>query len=496
MRKNKFFVFLSLLFPILTYVPSCDESALYGTENQNENNNYSDDTFEDDGIEIYEPSQSTNSDNYIVTFVIEETDEIYKVEVPKKSASKTTIKYPHKTPVYDPEDPKFEYIFDHWEPDLKKTKINKDTTFVAKFRLAIKTYKITFLDDSENIYFEQNFEYETLPECPTNPVKSSDNEYAYDFSHWEPTIVPVTEEATYTAVFTPVPPFTVNFYSAPKGSSSNSILYTNHIIRGKKAKYDSNKPTPTKASTDTYVYTFSHWEPDLETTSIYKDTDFYPVFTQTRPEYTITFNTGDKTTTQTVKRGDTPSYSSTPTKSKDSNNYCYTFKGWDKSFAKASKNDTYTAQFYKDYQGFIFPSGNSRNSYSWSTAKTSNFVTISESKLTKINVDNAKNSLSAIVIDPSITEIGAKCLDGQKGIASISIPHSVKTLVTNSLTNCQNLSTVFIPVSVTKIESGVLSKTVNIKYRGSESQWNKISIYDDKVKSSSKSFNVDVSSYH
>ncbi|MBE5812326.1 MAG: BspA family leucine-rich repeat surface protein [Clostridiales bacterium] len=80
----------------------------------------------------------------------------------------------------------------------------EDVTLTAKW---IKTYTITWLDEDETVL--EKDENVAEGDMPTydgqTPTKESDAEYTYTFAGWEPTVVAVTGNATYTATYTKIP---------------------------------------------------------------------------------------------------------------------------------------------------------------------------------------------------------------------------------------------------------------------------------------------------
>ena len=96
----------------------------------------------------------------------------------------------------------YNYEFTGWTPELKP--VTKDTTYTATFSSEEITYTITWENyDGTVLEIDENVSYGTMPTYDgTTPIKESDDRYNYIFAGWTPELEPVTEDITYTAVFT------------------------------------------------------------------------------------------------------------------------------------------------------------------------------------------------------------------------------------------------------------------------------------------------------
>ena len=80
--------------------------------------------------------------------------------------------------------------------DVTKGDIEVNATFIP-------TYEIKFVNSDGTVLQSSSVPYGNTPDYTgTTPTKVEDEQYTYSFSGWTPTIVPVTGDATYTAVFT------------------------------------------------------------------------------------------------------------------------------------------------------------------------------------------------------------------------------------------------------------------------------------------------------
>lgn len=107
-----------------------------------------------------------------------------------------------------------------------------------------------------------------------------------------------------------------------------TLLFKTSVVEGGNAVYGGE--TPTKPNDETYSYDFSGWTPNIETTSIYADTEFTAYFTSTKL-LVVNWVNYDGTILQTdkVKSGETVSYiGETPTRPNDVQYKNYLLTGW------------------------------------------------------------------------------------------------------------------------------------------------------------------------
>lgn len=117
--------------------------------------------------------------------------------------------------------------------------------------------------------------YGATPSYDGTPYKSPDEHNSYVFSGWDKTIVPVTEDVTYTALFTP----TVRTYTVRWVVDGFIVKEKTDYRYGDMPVFDGE--TPTRASTPYFDFTFSGWSPEVS--KVTKDITYvaqFDVFTK------------------------------------------------------------------------------------------------------------------------------------------------------------------------------------------------------------------------
>lgn len=95
----------------------------------------------------------------------------------------------------------YTYVFAGWDKPI--TDVITDVTYTAKYTAALNAYTVTWVNDDGAVLKVDNLYYGTMPTYNNAaPTKASTPQYDYTFSGWTPTIVPVTGNAIYMAVYT------------------------------------------------------------------------------------------------------------------------------------------------------------------------------------------------------------------------------------------------------------------------------------------------------
>ncbi|MBR7061699.1 MAG: hypothetical protein IKI42_01555, partial [Clostridia bacterium] len=241
-----------------------------------------------------------------------------------------------ETPVYNGTTPtkdstaQYDYTFDGWTKEGDDTvytdlpAASADVSYYAHFAEAVRSYNVTWVVGEYNI--SSMWEYGDTPYYLNGePTKEPDAQYTYTFTGWYPDIVPVEDEAIYTAQFSQ----TLNKYfvtwivdGTPTDEEYNYGETPVYKVNGEPA-------TPIKEGDAQFSYTFTGWSPELS--SVSGPATYTAQFSETLNTYTVTWNNWDGSELEKdedVAYGTTPSYDGeTPTKEGDAQ-FSYTFAGW------------------------------------------------------------------------------------------------------------------------------------------------------------------------
>ena len=302
---------------------------------------------EADGTVAYTDSAdfSTNADTtlyavweanmYNITFKVDgQADEVKQVaygEIPSYGVNNPT----------KPATAEYSYAFKSWNKEIVTA--SGDATYTAVFTQDLKVYDITFKVDGQDDVVKKVAYGSTASYGFENPIKAATAQYTYTFDKWNNEIAVVTGEANYTAVFTQtVNEYQITFVIDEKADSVITLPY------GTLPTYAT---TPTKDATAEFTYTFDKWDNDFAT--VIGDATYTAEFTQTVNKYDITFKVdGQADIVKQVAYGVIPSYGdANPTKA-TSEEFKYTFTGWDNPIAAVTGNATYTAEFSAEQNSF------------------------------------------------------------------------------------------------------------------------------------------------
>ncbi len=256
-----------------------------------------------------------------------------------------------ETPVYNGEPPakkadaQYSYAFLGWKvkgtqgntPLEELPAVTGAADYEAVYSWTVNEYTITWIIDGTE-------ETTTVPygETPAHadPVKAATAQYSYRFTGWDPAIVPVTGDATYTAVFEAE----LRSYDIVFQDEDGTVLDAQTLTYGSTPVYGGK--TPVKEADAQYTYSFAGWTPAIaEVTGPATYTATYSTETKL---YTVTWNDYDGRNLETdtdVAYGDMPSYNGAePTRAADAQ-YTYSFAGWTPDVTAVTGNVTYTATY-------------------------------------------------------------------------------------------------------------------------------------------------------
>lgn len=147
-------------------------------------------------------------------------------------------------------DEAYNYTFAGWSDGVNVYASNEipvateDVEYVATFDSAIKTYEIKFVVDGQTTTKTVN--HGETPDYGSTPSKAG-----YNFTGWDPAIVPATGAATYTAQFSLIPPTEYEITFVVEGVETKI-----NVIEGQTPVYPNG--TPEKAG-----YNFTGWSPAI-----------------------------------------------------------------------------------------------------------------------------------------------------------------------------------------------------------------------------------------
>ncbi|MBR3439094.1 MAG: InlB B-repeat-containing protein, partial [Clostridia bacterium] len=241
--------------------------------------------------------------------------------------------------------PNENYRFVNWTENGDEVSTDAEYSFtvtgnrelVANFE---RVYTVKFVNDDGTELQSSSAAYgETPVYTGETPTKEAAAQYTYSFLAWTPSIVPVTEDATYKATYTQTP----REYEIKFVNEDGSELQKSYVAYGETPVYTGE--TPTKEQSDQYVYTFGGWSPEI--TSVTTDATYTATFTQAPRKYEIKFVNDDGTELQSgqVIYGGTPAYTGEMPTKEATAEYTYSFLAWIPSLVPVTTDATYTATY-------------------------------------------------------------------------------------------------------------------------------------------------------
>ncbi|MBR5644221.1 MAG: leucine-rich repeat protein, partial [Salinivirgaceae bacterium] len=231
----------------------------------------------------------------------------------------------------------YTYTFSGWDPTItNETTVTGDITYTAQYSSTVNAYPITFVNYDGTELYQSQFKYGVTPEFNgVEPTKPTDGVSTFKFSGWTPALAPVTGPATYTAKFVVdgAATHTITFLDY-----NGNLLYTEEIEYGQ-------MPTPAdpmRSQDDHYTYEFAGWDPELAIVTA--PAEYTATYNSTVRKYQITFIDGDNNSeTLEVEYGELPT-PTTPSKT-TTDEFTYTFSGWDPTLTTVTGAKTYRAMF-------------------------------------------------------------------------------------------------------------------------------------------------------
>lgn len=241
-------------------------------------------------------------------------------------------------------------------------------TFTAQYDYVNELYLITLNNvDGAGASWSGKFGVGSTPyynrdnnDVAVEPTKASTAQYEYTFSGWNPALVPVDGEATYTAQFEQhTRKYNITFANLDGNEASQTI----------EVEYGTTPVSPVtpEKATATHTYDFLGWDNTI--VAVTGDATYTAQFrsTGTPRTFPITFdpdNGVDPIVVMNVAYGETPVYNNgiNPTKAGDAAN-TYAFSDWSPAVTAVTGPAEYTAQYtptirtftitFKDYDGTV-----------------------------------------------------------------------------------------------------------------------------------------------
>ncbi|MCR5337676.1 MAG: InlB B-repeat-containing protein [Lachnospiraceae bacterium] len=169
----------------------------------------------------------------------------------------------------------YTYTFAGWSPAVAD--VTGAATYKATYQQEKRKYSIKWVDGNGKTIKTDAVEYGTVSGNlvkPEDPAKAATAEYTYTFTGWEPAIVDVKGDASYTAVYSKEK----NKYEVKWVDGDGKTLKTETLEYGVMPKYDGELPT--KSADANYEYAFdSKWTPQIG--NVTGNATYTAVFTQT-----------------------------------------------------------------------------------------------------------------------------------------------------------------------------------------------------------------------
>ena len=248
------------------------------------------------------------------------------------------------------------YAFDSWSPEISE--VTGEVVYTAQFTETLRGYTVTWENwNGDVLETDENNLYGTLPEYNGDlPVKDADAQYTYTFDSWSPEISEVTGETVYTAQFTEtLRNYELNVTAGENGSvtgeGTHEVPYgTEIVITGAQVKVgeDLEFTAIPCDSTAQYTFSFFNWELSEKWDAVIGPLTLTAKFTKTVNEYTVVWKNWNGEVLETdenIPYGALPEYNGENPVREPTEQFTYTFNGWNPVLSKVSKDVVYTAQF-------------------------------------------------------------------------------------------------------------------------------------------------------
>ena len=162
------------------------------------------------GPQTYKATFSATKNSYTITWQDENGSLI----------DQTTVEYgqipAHAEPTKEAT-AEYTYTFAGWTPAV--VAVTGNATYKATFTATKNSYTITWQNEDGSLIDQTTVEYGVVP-THAEPTKEATEEYTYTFADWNPAVVAVTGDATYTATFSSV----VNVYTITVSAVNGQVI--------------------------------------------------------------------------------------------------------------------------------------------------------------------------------------------------------------------------------------------------------------------------------
>ena len=190
----------------------------------------------------------------------------------------------------------YTYTFAGWDSEI--IEVAGDATYTATYDYKVNSYRIRFVDGDGKELQSSMVEYGVVPQYTgEEPARPKTAQYTWIFAGWDKSVVAVTGEETYKAVFSDK----LNTYKIRFVDEDGTELQSEVLDFGTKPVYSGK--TPAKAATKQYTYTFAGW--DNEVIAVAGDATYTAKYDSKINSYQAVFdsNGGSEVSAKTVEYG-------------------------------------------------------------------------------------------------------------------------------------------------------------------------------------------------
>lgn len=169
------------------------------------------------------------------------------------------------------------YKFTGWTPSVSA--VTQNTTYVATYEATPIVYTVKFVNEG-NVISERTYTYGQTIAVPSNPSKSDDLTYTYNFTGWTPTVSSTcVGHATYTAQYSRTYiDYTVRFEDEDGTLISESIYHYGDAVV--------IPQNPSKVNTAEFTYGFTGWSPAVAD-SVVSNATYKATYSSTKNSYLV-----------------------------------------------------------------------------------------------------------------------------------------------------------------------------------------------------------------